>query len=63
MKLVWKKLPWKKNGSCREILLQRIIDNTAATYANVKVMVGGDLEDIPEMELESHQEALALKEG
>ena len=50
---------WKR----REILLQRIIDNTAATYANVKVMVGGDLEDIPEMELESHQETLALKEG
>ena len=50
---------WKR----REILLQRIIDNTAATYANVKVMVGGDLEDIPEMELESYQETLALKEG
>ena len=53
----------EKKCKRREILLQRIIDNTAATYANVKVMVGGDLEDIPEMELESHQETLALKEG
>ena len=50
---------WKR----RELLLNRIVENTAAIYSNMKVIVGGDLADIPEMELGSHQETLALEEG